>query len=204
MTKWDQFFSNKIKHIVANSHSILDIGGGLRAVKGKSNRFDPKRAWIEPLLEGKQYRIIDPVPDYEPDLIGDIHDLPLPDSSEESILCLAVLEHVENPIQAVSEIYRVLRPKGKVLLYVPFLFYYHAEPGYYKDYWRFTNDTIELLFRNFTQVEIQKVRGALETWVHISPLGKISLVKHIARFGDRLFKKTGSNQVSGYYIYAVK
>ncbi len=204
MTTWDSFFREKVSLMLSCHVRIVDIGGGLRISKEKSNRFDPRRAWILPLITKHQYLIVDPVPDFHPDIVGDIHHLPFADQSEEAIMCLAVLEHVENPIQAVGEVYRVLRKGGSTLFYVPFLFYYHAETGYYKDYWRFTHDALDLLFKDFVHVEIAKVRGAFETWVHLSPLGRIALMKYGARFLDRLTGKEKSKQVSGYYIYAQK
>lgn len=204
MTEWDSFFREKMLAILASHMRILDIGGGLRISKDKSNRFDPRRAWILPYIEKHEYVVMDPVPDYHPDVVGDIHAMPFPDNSEEAVLCFAVLEHIENPIKGVAEVRRVLKPGGSTFFYVPFLFYYHAEPGYYKDYWRFTHDAIEMLFRDFSKVEIVKVRGALETWIHLSPLGRISLFKYAARFLDGITGKLKSNQVSGYYIYAEK
>ncbi len=89
--------------------------------------------------------------DYNPDIIGDIHNLPFADNSIEAIVCLAVLEHVENPFKACAEIHRVLKPGGFCLITLPFLYYYHAEKGYYKDYWRFTKDAVELLFQDFSK-----------------------------------------------------
>lgn len=204
MTPWDKFFKEKIKKILEEKKEIIDIGGGLRISQKKGNRYDKSRAWILPYLGKVQYKILDPVPDYDPDIVGDIHNLPFQDNSVEAIICIAVLEHVENPIKASQEIYRVLEKGGYAFVYAPFLFYYHAHDGYYKDYWRFTKDTIELLFKNFSKVEIQRVRGAIETWVYISPLGKIKLLNQLARFLDQVLKKNNSNQVSGYNIFLVK
>jgi ubiquinone/menaquinone biosynthesis C-methylase UbiE len=204
MTHWDSFFREKILAITQAHRRIIDIGGGLRISKEKSNRFDPNRAWILDHIKEYEYVIMDPVPDFNPDIVGDIHHMPFADNSEEAIVCIAVLEHVENPIKAVGEVHRVLRTGGSALFYVPFLFYYHAEVGYYKDYWRFSHDAIGLLFRDFATVEIVKVRGALETWIHLSPFGRIALCKHGARLLDRLTGKSKSNQVSGYYIYVRK
>lgn len=204
MPPWETFFREKIKTILKEKKTIVDIGGGLRISKKKGNRFEPSRAWILEHLTDRQYLVLDPVPDYDPDIIGDIHHLPFSDNSQEAILCLAVLEHIENPIQAVGEVKRVLAQGGQALFYVPFLFYYHAEPGYYKDYWRFTHNAVEMLFRDFSHVEMAKVRGAIETWIHISPLGRFAFLKHIARFLDKVTGKKNSNQVSGYYVFAVK
>lgn len=191
-------------HVTATVSTVVDIGGGLRALPNRGNRFDPRRAWLQPHLEKIDYKVLDPVATYHPDIVGDIHDLPLADNSQEALVCLAVLEHVEDPWQAMREIHRVLKPGGMCLLYVPFLFYYHAETGYYHDYWRFTEDSLRLLAKPFASVEICSVRGALETWLHISPLGRFKLLVRAVRWADRITGKAQSKQVSGYYAFVKK
>lgn len=204
MNDWDAFFKEKITVIIAENKTILDIGGGLRVSKKSGNRYDPSREWIVPLLERAKYKIMDPVPDYAPDIVGDIHQIPLKDDSEDVIICLAVLEHVENPFQAVKEMHRVLKAGGSCFVYVPFLYYYHAQTGYYKDYWRFTKDALPLLFKDFSKMEISSVRGSIGTWLHLSPFGGISIVVNLGQRLDRLFGKIKSNQVSGYYVFLIK
>lgn len=204
MTQWESFFKEKIAKIFTEKKSVIDIGGGLRVSKKVGNRYDPKREWILPLLSNTQYKIMDPVPDYEPDIVGDIHKLPFADNSEEAIICLAVLEHVENPFRAAEEMYRVLKPGGYCFVYVPFLYYYHAEKGYYKDYWRFTKDVLPFLFKDFSGIELCPVRGALETWLHLSPLGRIYPLVWLFRLGDKITGKDKSSQVSGYYVFLTK
>ena len=130
MTPWDKFFHEKILKILQDKKSVIDIGGGLRVLKKKGNRYDPNQKWLCPYLEKIDYKILDPMPDYKPDIVGDIHNLPFDDNSQEAILCSAVLEHVENPFKAVEELHRVLKPGGYLFVYVPFLYYYHAERGY--------------------------------------------------------------------------
>ena len=66
------------------------------------------------------YQVMDPTLEYHPDIVGDIHALPFQDSSQEAIICLAVLEHVEDPWLACRELWRVLKPGGYCLIYVPF------------------------------------------------------------------------------------
>ena len=119
--QWDLFFEEKMKQIFQEKKKIVDIGGGLRVLKEKGNRFDPRRAWISEYLDKVDYKIVDPVPDYKPDIIGDIHDLPFEEDSLDAIICIAVLEHVENPFKAFAEMYRVLK-KGDIALFMCLLF----------------------------------------------------------------------------------
>lgn len=200
----DNFFDQKMEAIFAEKKDVLDIGGGLRIDPKKNNRYEASREWMIPLLDKVNYKIMDPVPDYNPDIIGDIQAMPFADSSWDAITCIAILEYVEDPALAVREMYRCLRPGGYCLAYLPFLFYYHAQAGYYKDYWRFTKDALPLLFKDFSRVEISPVRGAIETWIKISPLGRFGFVNKMAKFLDKMTGKDKSNQVSAYVVFAVK
>lgn len=203
---WDDFFDASVRKIILEKDSILDIGGGLRIDGTRSNRVDVHHTWIKETLNesGAQYRILDYVPTFSPDIVGDIQELPLPDNSEESIVCLSILEHVANPFLAASEMHRVLVPGGFCLVYVPFLFYYHAEKGYYKDYWRFTEDSIREVFKQFSSIEIHSTRGPLETLVKLSPLGRSTIMCDLAFLVDRFTRKLSSKQTSGYNIFLCK
>lgn len=59
---------------------------------------------------------------------------PFVDASFDSILCNQVLEHVFNPDEFLGEIVRVLRPGGKLLLTVPFVWDEHEQPFDYARY----------------------------------------------------------------------
>lgn len=204
MKEWDVFEKEKLIKIFTESKTVIDIGGGLRVVKEKNNRYDSRKEWLRPYIEKVDYKVLDPVDTYHPDIIGDIQELKLDDNSIDAITCLAVLEHVENPIQAFKEMYRVLRPGGYLYIYVPFLFYYHAEKGYYGDFWRFTEDGLMWLSRDFSSIEIVGVRGAIETWIKISPIGRIKLITKLAHVADKVFGKIKTKQVSGYNVFCVK
>lgn len=204
MHPWDIFLKEKITKIFTEKKLVIDIGGGLRILKDRGNRYDSTREWAVPMLKNIEYKILDPVPDYQPDIVGDIHKLPFEDNSVDAILCLAVLEHVEDPALALREMRRVLKPGGYCFLYVPFLFYYHADVGYYKDFWRFTEDGIRYLSREFAQIEVCSVRGAVGTWLHLSPLGRFKIVKWFGVWLDKVTGKQKSAQVSGFNVFLVK
>ncbi len=50
----------------------------------------------------------------------DIHEIPFPENHFDVVLCNHVLEHVDDDIKAMSEIYRVLKPGGYAVMQVPF------------------------------------------------------------------------------------
>jgi len=204
MTEWNKFFKEKITKIFKEKEQIIDIGGGLRIDKNKNNRFNKNNLFITKLIKNKrQYLILDKVSDYNSDIVGDIHNLPFEDNSVESIICIAVLEHVEKPWQAIDEMYRVLKPGGYLYIYVPFLYYYHPMKGYYKDYYRFTKNGLKYLLKDFSHLELQNVRGALHTVFNLVPF----INKYLGNFFiilDILFRKDKSDQTSGYNVFCIK
>ncbi|MDA7591858.1 class I SAM-dependent methyltransferase [Pseudomonadales bacterium] len=88
----------------------------------------------------------------EPDICGDLHDMEIPDNSYDCIIATEVLEHLYDPIRAMSEIRRVLKPGGCCIMSTPFLYCYHGSPH---DYYRFTWDSLSYICRDFTKVDIQ-------------------------------------------------
>lgn len=83
------------------------------------------------------------------DLLADAHKLPFADQSLDAVYSNAVLEHVQRPWKVSEEIYRVLRPGGKVFINVPFLNIIHDE----HDYFRFTDRGLDILFSDFKKVD---------------------------------------------------
>lgn len=71
------------------------------------------------------------------DIHSPLHHIPVESNCFDAILCIAVLEHVENPEEVVPELYRVLKPGGHLILEVPFLQPEHKVPT---DFQRYTKD----------------------------------------------------------------
>lgn len=94
------------------------------------------------------------------DLVADGHRLPLADASVDTVICKAVLEHVEDPGAVVAEIARVLRPGGLVYLDIPFLFIEHAYPS---DFTRFTSSGVRNLARAFEVLRLGPSVGPFST-----------------------------------------
>ncbi len=82
------------------------------------------------------------------------NEFPFPNHSFDHVLTFQVLEHVRNPSHFISEICRVLKPGGKLLLSVPFVWEEHEAPN---DHTRFTSYGLrELLEKNGLQVIRQR------------------------------------------------
>jgi len=68
------------------------------------------------------------------DYFYDGKSFPFPDQRFDGIICNQVLEHVFTPDLFLAEIHRVLKPDGKLLLSVPFVWDEHEQPWDYARY----------------------------------------------------------------------
>ncbi len=65
------------------------------------------------------------------DLVCDIVAIPEPNASFDAILCAEVLEHVPDPVKALEEFSRLLKPGGRLILTAPFASMVHLAPYHY-------------------------------------------------------------------------
>jgi SAM-dependent methyltransferase len=110
---------------------ILDVGCGVKP--------------YYPLFAGvaSEYVGVDVVENPAADLLGPVEALPVEDASFDVVLCTQVLEHCDDPAQAVRELRRVTRPGGRVLASTHGVQVYHPSPV---DYWRWTHQGLRRLF----------------------------------------------------------
>lgn len=103
--------------------SVLDVGcgtgvflPGLASLVGSEGRvvgLDHSRAF----LEDARRRLADASLAERVELIeGDAYHLPFPDATFDVAHCERVLMHLEDPAAAIGEMYRVVRPGGRVLI----------------------------------------------------------------------------------------
>lgn len=194
---YQRFFEEKLAE-VAGADSVLDVGGG--------GRFQKDLARHRELFARTNYKTLDVEPRYHPDIQASIYKIPLPNESVGAVICKSVLEHLEEPGQAVAELKRILKPGGKFLLYVPFIYPYHARPGVYRDYLRFSEDALRYLFRDFRTLEIKKVGGYFRALMFFLPCQhRLKIVlEPVAYALDKLFRRHKGSTTAGYYLYAVK
>lgn len=65
------------------------------------------------------------------DLICDITNIPEPSCSFDLILCSEVFEHLPDPLKALDEFARLLKPGGKLIVTAPFASFVHFAPYHY-------------------------------------------------------------------------
>jgi len=83
-------------------------------------------------------------------VVADITDLPFRDSTFDLAILTEVIEHTENPNMLVSEISRVMKKGGVLVLTSPFMIGYHASPD---DFQRFTLSGLRSLLSEFSIIE---------------------------------------------------
>lgn len=65
------------------------------------------------------------------DIISDITAIPEPDESFDAIMCVEVFEHLPEPLLALKEFSRLLRPNGNLIITAPFCSLTHFAPYYF-------------------------------------------------------------------------
>jgi SAM-dependent methyltransferase len=65
------------------------------------------------------------------DIVSDIARIPEPDASFDAVLCSEVLEHVPDPLSALRELARLLKPGGRLILTAPFASLVHFAPYHF-------------------------------------------------------------------------
>lgn len=115
-----------------------------------------------------------------PDVLVDACDLRcFADGSFDAVFLLEVLEHVTEPDRALSEVHRVLRAGGLVVVSTPFVFEIHDAPH---DYYRFTEHGLRHLMRQFRDCRITRRNGYAKATV--VPWLRLTRSPHL---GDNLF-----------------
>jgi SAM-dependent methyltransferase len=93
------------------------------------------------------------------ELLGPLEALPVEDGSFDVVLCTQVLEHCDDPVQAVKELRRVTAPGGRVLASTHGVQVFHPSPH---DYWRWTHEGLRRLFTenaNWGRLDVRPAGG---------------------------------------------
>jgi SAM-dependent methyltransferase len=115
---------------IGNDHrsEILDLGCGNRKLPGKTLGLD---IMAYPMVS----------------VVGDGQFLPFKTNTFSGVVLQEVLEHISDLQQVLKEVYRVLKPDGKVYIEVPLVYPIHTTA----DFWRFTPMGLDFLCRHYFQ-----------------------------------------------------
>lgn len=189
------------QHIVAATADcplILDIGAGMRDHLGA-------------LGDRVETLDLNDFGDY-PDILGDVCS-PFPDWMQgryDAVIALAILEHVYDPPAALENFRKALKPGGKLFLYVPWMWRYHAPRNLmFQDYQRLSRDGMAYLLRDFEAVTLYPLRGKYSAILNMLKFWKSQVER---RFGGRLNRLVDAGasdwrntiQTSGFFAEARK
>lgn len=132
-------FARDIAESFTLAEPLVEIGA--RAAEGQEGEAD-----LRGIFHAKEHIGCDIQEGTGVDRIEDVHNLTFADNSVGTVICLETLEHVADPLRAVQEMHRVLRPGGLLAISSLMFFPIHAHPW---DYWRFTPEGFELLLQPF-------------------------------------------------------
>lgn len=92
------------------------------------------------------------------DVIGDAYNVPVDAGCADAVISNQVVEHLEEPVKALSESNRILKDKGLLFLAYPFMYPVHAAPRDYHRYTEFrTRNMLEAT--GFEVVKLKRIGG---------------------------------------------
>jgi SAM-dependent methyltransferase len=132
---------------------VLDLGGG------------GEPTYKRVLTISGRFVNMDRIEEAMPTVVGDLESTyPFATGCADTAILFNTLEHVYDHQHVVNEMYRVLKPGGRALVYVPFIFPVHVhqtEKFLVDDYYRYTRSALNKMFATagFTKVDIEPMGG---------------------------------------------
>ena len=99
---------------------VLDVGG---------KKIDRRGTFIPPFDQVNSWEYLNSDEKTKPDYCCSAENIPVEDASVDTVIMTEVLEYLTKPENVISEIYRVLRENGYLIISTPFLNPIHG------DYW---------------------------------------------------------------------
>lgn len=156
------------------------------------------------------------------DIVSDISSIPEVDASFDAIMCTEVLEHLPDPVSAVKEFARLLKPDGYLIITAPFCSLTHFAPFHFctgfNTYWyekhlpehhfSITEIAANGNFYEYLAQEIYRVRSVSSRYSNDRPklferAGMYIVQRMLLRF-SRKDSKSSELLCFGYHVLARK
>ena len=144
--------SAALKRVAGPGDRVLDLYCGSRPY---DDLLPPTAEVVGLDVEGNPYGVADVVSD---------EFLPFPDSSFDLVMCIQAFDYVADPHAVVTELRRVLRPGGVVLLTVPFVWEYDRDARVH----RYSGPGLAALFEGWLDVEVSESGGRAVAWATLT------------------------------------
>lgn len=135
-----------VRTFAEEAAAVLPIKGPVVEIGSRPAEGQAATANVRALFAGHDYIGCDVQEGAGVDRIEDVHHLTFDDDSVGTVVSLDTLEHVADPLRALQEIHRVLRPGGVAVISSVMFFPIHAHPW---DFWRFTPEGFAQLLAPF-------------------------------------------------------
>jgi ubiquinone/menaquinone biosynthesis C-methylase UbiE len=151
------------------------------------------------------------------DIVSDIVNIPLPDHSVDAVMCTEVLEHVPDPLAAIREFSRLVKPGGYLILTAPFCSLthfapYHFSTGFSRFFYEkhlpdndFSIEDIKLSgnFFEYMAQETRRIKMVANRYTgqRMGLIGKIIIHLQILLLQHYSKKDRGSNELLCYDIH---
>jgi len=172
---------------------VLDVGSGPSPYKNKI----PYTRFMRLDIDKKS----------KPDICCDVHDIKWKSNYFDTVIATQILEHCRSPERVIKEIHRILKRGGVCILSTCFFYEYHPFP---KDYYRFTQDSLNYLFRGFRKAEIHPYGNRLQVIWQILNTGKMRILLSILLINPvfaRILARINFRETKfpcGFVVYAKK
>lgn len=164
---------------------LIDIGCGVKPYKDMLSHLVTEHVGVDHQITVHDKSNID--------LFGTAYNIPADENSFDSAICTAVLEHLEEPEQAIRECHRVLKKGGYAIYSVPFIWQLHEQP---RDFFRYSKYGLEYLFEKvgFEVIEVRPLSGFAVTFIQLH----LYIIK--GKFEKGIIKKMGIIRLYSYLM----
>lgn len=145
------FLRSELEHVPQGAR-ILNVGSGGAIAELIADACKGKDATILSLDISESRK---------PDIVADICEVDYRDEFD-AVVMSEVLEHIPRPHVALDKVLQALKPGGRLILSVPFIFPLHDRPH---DYYRYTKYGLAYLLSKFSAVEIRERNGWSESLI---------------------------------------
>lgn len=153
--------------------TCIDIGSGNKNIEKYFDDSKQKIVKIDYPTTSERY-------ENNPNIYADVQQLPIKSNSTNTVIFFEVIEHVADDNVAISEIARILKKSGILLISAPFLYPLHDEPFDFKRYT--SHGLINLLEKNgFEIIEVKPHGNSITTLLQLFNLSMLDSIKSMSQ-----------------------